>query len=138
EAVAQVIVHHLPAGRVRPGVLDRAMVVNSALRRYGRFDLVQACEWGGEASLYALRRTAPLVTRLATPHYLVEAHNAVSAGQRRKQAASRWLERMQTVHSDLVISPSRVLAEQVRATWKLRRPVHVVPTGIAIPQVGAP
>ncbi len=137
EIVERVTIHHLAPSRVRPNVLGRALAVDSALRRHGRFDLVQACEWGGEASVYALRRSAPLVTRLATPHYLVEALNDVAPRQRRKQAASRWLERLQTRHSDLVISPSRVLADDVTRAWRLRRPVRVVPTGITIPEADA-
>lgn len=134
ELVEGVRIHRLPSGRVRPAVLGRALAVAGALRREGPFDLVQACEWGGEAAVYSLGRHDPLLTRLATPHYLVERLNEVPRRQRRRQAMSRWMERLQTRRSQLVISPSRSLADEIAGAWSIpRSAIRVVPTGIEAP-----
>lgn len=131
-----VVVHRLAPSRLRPRTLGRAWTVARALRRLGPFDVVQGCEWGGEAALFALRPTAPLVTRLATPHFLIERLNGVPAGQRRRQATSRLLERLQARRSARVISPSTALADQVAAAWRLpREAITVVPTGIRLPHL---
>jgi 1,4-alpha-glucan branching enzyme len=131
-------VHHLAASRLKPRVLFRACAVDRALRTNGPFDVVQACEWGGEAAIYSLRPTAPLVTRLATPHFLIERLNGVPLERRARQAMSRWLERLQARRSHLVISPSRALALQVARAWKLDpASIAMVSTGVARPRVSA-
>jgi glycogen(starch) synthase len=136
DVVDGVRIHRLRPPRLRPRVLARSLAVHRALRRLGPVDVVQACEWGGEAWAYSLRRGAPLVTRLATPHVLVEELNGVPAARRRRQAASRWLERSQTRRSDRVISPSAALADEVGRRWGLdREAIMVVPTGIRPPRV---
>ncbi len=87
--------HHVPTGRLRPSVLARTRAVSAALRALDDFDIVQACEWGGEAWAWSLHSGAPLVTRLATPHFLIEELNEVPTAQRMRQSFSRWLERSQ-------------------------------------------
>lgn len=134
EIVDAVAIHRIPTPNAQPRVLARSWAVGRALRRLGPFDIVQASEWGAEAWWYALAGRTPLVTRLATPHFLIEDLNQVSWRQRRRQSASRWLERSQVRRSERVISPSGVLADRVARRWRLHRgSIAVVPTGISPP-----
>jgi len=138
---AGVHIHRLPDPSVKPRevrTLRRAFDVEMALRKYGPFDVVQACEWEGEAAIYARFPQGPLITRLATPLYLVERLNRMSAGERRRYAVVRALERWQTRLSKTVISPSRSLADMVIRDWDLdANRVHLMPTGIELPLAGA-
>jgi glycosyltransferase involved in cell wall biosynthesis len=73
----------------------------------------------------------PLVTRLATPHFLVEQLNGMRWHRRARTAVSRALERLQIMRSAMVISPSSALADIVAQRWGLdRSAIRVVPTGI--------
>ena len=104
----------------------------------GQLDIVQACEWAGEAFWYASapQRRAPLVTRLATPHFVVERLND-SGSQRglRRGLVTRTIERVQTVRSDGVISPTRALAKIVSEGWHIApERITVVPTGASLYQ----
>jgi glycosyltransferase involved in cell wall biosynthesis len=132
-------VHRLPERRARPRELKalvRAWDVDRALRRLGPLDLVQCCEWEGEAAVYALRPSAPLITRLATPRHVVERLNDTPTGERRRSAVTRRLERLQTRRSARVICPSRSLAEVVARDWGLDvDAITIVPTGIRPPRV---
>ena len=133
DVVHGVHVHTVATPRLRPSVVARTWAVGRALRRLGHLDIVQACEWGGEAWWYSLRPTAPLVTRLATPHFLIERLNEIPSRQRRRQLFSRALERSQARRSARVISPSEVLAGEVATRWRIRRrDINVVPTGIRV------
>ena len=138
ETVDSVCIHRIPTPKLQPRVLARAWAVAQALRRLGPFDIVQASEWGAEAWWYSHASRTPLVTRLATPHFLVEELNHVPWRQRRRQSASRWLERSQTRRSAAVISPSEALADRVVGRWGLDRDsIAVVPTGICPPSFEA-
>ncbi len=98
----------------------------------GRFDVVQACEWGGEAFWYALalRRQAPLITRLATPLFLIQRLNE-HASYAMGGVLRRLMERVQTRRSDGIISPTRALAEIVCREWKIApQRVVLMPTGM--------
>lgn len=134
ETTEGVRVHTVATPRVRPWVLARTFAVASALRRLGPVDIVQACEWGGEAWWYSLRPSAPLITRLATPHFVIERLNDVPRRQRVRQVFSRVLERSQARRSARVISPSHVLAAEVARSWNIPvQDITVVPTGIHTP-----
>jgi glycosyltransferase involved in cell wall biosynthesis len=138
ETVNGVHVHSVATPRLRPWVLARTWAVSRALRRLGPFEIVQACEWGGEALWYSLRPAAPLITRLATPHFLIEQLNDVPVWQRRRQMFSRVLELWQARLSAQVISPSTVLAREVAARWHIAlRDIAIVPTGIRTPDTRA-
>ena len=132
-----VSVHRLADPGVRPRearAVRRAIDVAHALRGHGRFDIVQACEWEGEAAFYSSFPHAPLITRLATPRYLVDRLNRTSGWDRRRSAIVRMMERWQTRHSAAVFSPSAALAEVVARDWGLDRArIKVVPTGIDLP-----
>lgn len=133
EVVDGVHVHRVATPRVRPSVLARTWAIARALRKLGHMDIVQACEWGGEGWWYSLRPHAPLVTRLATPHFLIERLNDVPVRQRQRQFFSRALERSQARRSARIISPSEVLAGEVASRWHIRRDdIAVVPTGVRI------
>lgn len=87
-------------------------------------DILQACEHRGEASWWAIRRPRKtrLVTRLATPSFLVQALNHdTREGALRTRLYIDWLERFQTYRSDAVISLTDALADIVARRWRLRR-----------------
>jgi glycosyltransferase involved in cell wall biosynthesis len=141
-----VFVHRLYEADGRRGLLPHslahAQAVAAAIARLpGRLDIVQACEWAGEAFWYACapQRQARLVTRLATPHYLVERLND-AAPQRllRRGVVTRTIERVQTHRSDGIISPTRALAQIVCEGWRIApERVTVVPTGANLGQTAA-
>jgi glycosyltransferase involved in cell wall biosynthesis len=135
EIVDGVRLHRVPTGRIRPQALARSLAVNRALRRLGRLDIVQACEWEGEAWWYSLHPGASLVTRLATPHFVVEDQEQMPRLRRWRTFVRRWLERSQTRRSARVISPSTTLAGEVARRWRLRpESITIVPTGIRRPR----
>ncbi len=133
--------HFLPEIQARPDeqrVMRRSLAVARALWTSGPFDVVQASEWDAEAVAYALRPRSVLVTRLATPAYVVNRLNGMSRRARVRTAVVGRLERLQARLSDQVISPSRALADIVTRDWRLNPArVKVVPTGIEIPTAGA-
>jgi glycogen synthase len=129
-------VHRLRPPRLRPHSIAWAWAAAHAVRKTGRFDVIQACEWDAEAILYALRPRAPLVTRLATPHYLVQAINEAPRAQRLRSALTSRLERAQARRSRRVISPTHALAARVASKWRLDEgSIAVVPTGIDPPRL---
>ncbi|HEY7349039.1 MAG TPA: glycosyltransferase family 4 protein [Ktedonobacterales bacterium] len=129
-------VHRLAEPRLKPreaqSLLHAKQVAGTIARIPGRLDVVQACEWGGEAFWYALApaRRAPLVTRLATPLFLVQRLDQHSSFGLRNMPV-RVMERVQTRRSDGIISPTRALADIVCQDWKIAsQRVTVVPTGM--------
>lgn len=129
-------VHRFEEPRVKPrelqAVAHARRVAETIANIPGRFDVIQACEWGGEAAWYALTpgRRALLVTRLATPLFLIEQLNQNSRYGARG-LVFRYMEYTQTRRSDGIISPTRALAEIVCRGWKIApERVMVVPTGM--------
>lgn len=129
-------VHRLAEPRAKPrevqSLLHAKMVANAIARIPGKLDVVQACEWGGEAFWYALSpaRHAPLITRLATPLFLVQRLDQHSSSGLRSMHA-RIMERVQTRRSNGIISPTRALADIVCQNWKIApHRATIVPTGI--------
>jgi glycosyltransferase involved in cell wall biosynthesis len=136
EVIDAVHLHHIPTPPIRPRGLARSWVVRRALARLGSFDIVQASEWGGEAWSYSLLRPENLVTRLATPHVITEEYERAGGTRPSGGIVTNWLERSQTRHSTRVISPSRVLADEVSRRWQLPPgSVTIVPTGIQTPRM---
>lgn len=126
----------LPAAHVRPHSLAWAWAAAGAVAASGPFDVVQACEWDAEALVYSLRPDAPLVTRLATPHYLVQSANGAEWPKRLRSALTSQMERTQTRRSRRVISPTHTLAREVAQRWGIAlESIDIVPTGIDPPQV---
>jgi glycosyltransferase involved in cell wall biosynthesis len=137
EVIDGVQLHRVPTASFRPSVLARAWAVSRTLRRLGPFDIVQACEWDAQAWWYSLHPQAPLVTRLATPRFVVDQQDEAPWSQRVHLSFRRWLERDQTRRSARVICPSRTLARAVGRRWGFDPDVvTIVPTGIHLPRAG--
>ena len=138
-------VHRLPpASLVGPlrvpytRTLARARAVARALNDLPDApDVVQACEFGAEALWYSLgsHPATRLVTRLATPEFLVAALSAHAGAGTIRTRYSEWMERTQTHRSDAIISPSAALADVVCQRWRIARErVTVVQTGVDFAQ----
>jgi len=131
-------IHRLHPARVRPHSVAWAWSAARAVAAAGKFDVVQACEWDAEAMVYALRPVSPLVTRLATPHYLVQSTNVAPWRMRLRSSFTSRMERMQARRSRRVISPSLSLAREVAQRWGMDLDsITIVPTGIDPPQISA-
>jgi glycogen(starch) synthase len=101
-----------------------------------RADVVQAPEWEAEGWWIARRASTPLVTRLATPTYLVETLNGRQPA--RASAPVRRLERDQARRSAALIAPSRAIAERVGTDWELDSgAIEVIPNPLDIAAVRA-
>jgi glycogen(starch) synthase len=115
-------------------MLARTRAVAGELQRLAESpDLVQACEFGAEAFWYAGRKDSStrLVTRLATPEFLVAELSAHSGGWTVRTRYSDWMERTQTRRSDAIISPSTALADIVCRRWSIpRERVTIIRTGV--------
>jgi len=131
-----VTVHRLRPTRAR---LLRALVRSRAVAREIESlpeppDIVQACEFRAEAFWYSFRKPArtKLVTRLATPSFLVRKLNGRSARlSALRHAYIDWPERIQTARSDGIISITHALARVVCDTWGLPETrMAVVKTGV--------
>lgn len=99
-----------------------------------RPDVVQAAEWEAEAWWLARFRRRPVVTRLATPTYLLEELNRPPPD--RRSSLVRRLERDQTRRSAAVFAPSDAILERVGGDWELD-PTRLdrIPNPISIRQI---
>lgn len=79
-----------------------------------RPDLVQSVEWQAQAWLIARLGRIPVVTRLATPTFMVHELNEEPDDQ---TTVVRWMERDQTRRSDIVYAPTRTIATVVGRRW---------------------
>ena len=129
-------VHRMEELLVKPrewrAIAHAQLVARTISELPGRFDVIQACEWGGEAAWYALKpkRRAPLVTRLATPLFLVDQLNQ-NLRHVTRRLVFRYMEYSQTHRSDGIISPTHALANIVCQRWRIDPGrVTVVRTGI--------
>jgi glycogen synthase len=95
-------------------------------------DVVQAPEWDAEAWWVARRGLIPVVTRLATPTYLMEELN--HGHPRWASALTRYLERDQARRSAIVFAPTRAIADRVARDWDLPD-VQVVPNAVDVAEV---
>lgn len=112
-----------PQGRGR--LVARARAVSRTVESLPHTaDIVQVCEHRAEGFWLALRkhRKTKLVTRLATPSFLVHELNSHSqnAGVRALYYSDP-LERLQTRRSDAVLSLSDALADIVCKRWRIPR-----------------
>lgn len=90
--------------------------IAAAVRRF-RPDVVQAAEWEAEAWWLARFGRVPVVTRLATPTYVLEELNRSPRDSRADLI--RRLERDQTRRSAAVYAPTRAILERVGGDWGL-------------------
>lgn len=133
-----VSVHRVRTSNLRPHSLAWAWAAARAVGDLGKVDVVQACEWDAEGLICALRPRAPLVTRLATPHFLVQAVNDAPRRQRIRSTLTSQMERTQTRHSRRVISPTVTLAREAARRWHIEvESIAIVPTGIDPPQLSS-
>ena len=93
------------------------------------FDIVQSSEFASEAFCFALNKKFPLVTRLATPFYLVEELNGkMFFGPR---PLFNWMEKTQTLNSNGIFSSTSALAKKVAAKWSIDpSKVEVIPNSV--------
>ena len=102
--------------------------IAAAARRFHP-DIVQAPEYEGEAWWLARWSEIPIVTRLATPTYVLAELNRWEPSRRR--ALVQRLERSQARRSAAVIAPTRSIAERVGGDWRLPAElVEIVPNPI--------
>ena len=113
-----------PSARGRLRTVRRSFGVAHAIDRLPfRPDIVQASEYRAEAIVVAARRRGmKLVTRLATPTFVVQGLNRGSGvGRLRSGAYYDPLERWQTHRSDGIIAITDALAEVVCRRWRIPR-----------------
>lgn len=94
-------------------------------RRLGvRFDVVESPDWMAEGLLLAVGG-APVVAQLHTPLAVTRRYGSRSVT--RDMVAAAWLERLLVERARLIVSPSRLLADELtRAGWKKARNAVVV------------
>ena len=95
-------------------------------------EVVQAAEWEAEAWWLARFAAVPLVTRLATPTYLLDELN--HGAPRPETALVRRLEREQARRSAAVYAPTRAIADRVGADWGLAD-VELIPNPVDVDDV---
>lgn len=107
--------------------------IATAAQRF-RPDVVQAAEWEGEAWWLARGAAVPVVTRLATPSYLLDVLN-LGEIRPRTRLVDRF-EREQARHSAVVFAPTRTIAERVSLDWDLTPDsVDIVPNPVQVDEV---
>lgn len=113
-------------------IIDRLLFRLAVARqcRALRPDVVHAAEWEALAWAVTLTRT-PVVTRLATPTYVVDELNG-RGGDPATKVLNRW-ERTQARRSARVYAPTGAIVDRVATDWKLDLDrVHVVPNPVDI------
>lgn len=127
----EVVLHLLDAPRGPRPIADRSWsrAVDRALRTLGRFDVVYAAEWGGDAAAYSRRKCAgPLVTNL-TSSYVLMLEVSGRAGSLRGRvglATQGALERGQAERSDAIVACSRAILTRLQSKWDIDRVPSVV------------
>jgi glycogen synthase len=123
-----------PRRRMTTSRLRATLLAGKAIRELHP-DVIQAPEYLADA--WSLARTGwreRLVTRLATPTYLLEQLNE---GQVRPSTrVLRWLERDQARRSAAIVAPTHAISDLVATEWRLdRRKIHVIPNAVEIESV---
>lgn len=99
-------------------------------------DLVQAAEWEADAWWLARLGRVPLVTRLATPTYVIDWLHGGRSGA--DSEVVRRMERDQAVRSAALLAPSCAIAELVARGWGFpAESVEVIPNPVAGPLLRA-
>lgn len=128
-------VRRVGMGRVLrlPYVASRVYAAISAWRAYRQlpfeFDLIETSDWMAQGLLFGLRRTRPLVVRLATPDSVIAEHNERSPGLDRRLADR--MERSAVNRATVVMCPSQMLVNDLgRAGWLDPSKTWVVPSAV--------
>ena len=117
----------LRPSHVRPRYLGRAVSVAAEVARLRPApDIVQACEFEGECFALAVRKLAGIrpVTHLATPSAVTMDLNQARATNLRARMRVQimdFMERVQTVRSDAIVSETDALADLVASRWRVPR-----------------
>jgi glycogen(starch) synthase len=132
--VTVVLLERRPRRRQTTSRLQATVLAARAVRKL-RPDVIQAPEYFADAWLLA--RTAwrsRLVTRLATPTYLLEQLN--EGHVRPETRVLRWLERDQARRSAAVVAPTRALGDLVASDWDLDpRRIRHIPNAVDVDEV---
>jgi glycogen(starch) synthase len=105
--------------------------IGAAARRL-QPDVIHAAEWEAEAWWPARFGRVPVVTRLATPTFILEELNGGAPDP--GTALVRRLEREQTQRSAAVYGPTRAIADRLAADWSLAG-VEVIPNPVDLAAV---
>ncbi|MBI4320974.1 MAG: glycosyltransferase family 4 protein [Chloroflexi bacterium] len=135
-----ITVHRIPAtnGRLRSisYLLHSYRVSREIAGCQTRFDVVQASEWSGEAYCYSFRPRFPLISRLATPSFLVRRLNR--SDRRPASRVVNHMERTQVCNSTGIISSTGALAKVVCAEWHIPPAfVQIVPNCVDTAWIGS-
>ena len=117
-----------------------SLAAHKTLERLGRFDVVYAGEWGGDAWRHSLAgRRGVLVTNLVTS---LEQLLQISPGLHRPPAVriqhliQRHLERAQTERSDALVACSHAVLDWARGLWRLDRVrTEVIPNFVDVEEI---
>src|SRR2546430_2182261 len=98
---------------------ETLLALRKIARAVDRFrpDVVQAAEWEAEAWWVSRFRRGPVVTRLATPSYVLDELNRRPVDLRARLIQA--LERDQTRRSTLVFAPTQAILDRVATDWTL-------------------
>ncbi len=98
------------------------------------FDIVQSSEFESEAFWFALKKKYPVVTRLATPFFLIEKMNGkVLLGPR---PLFNWMEKKQTLWSNGIFTSTKAMAKAVVDEWRIEASrVHIIPNSVDVSRV---
>lgn len=98
-------------------------------------DVVHAAEWQAMAWWLARFSPTPVVTRLATPTYVLEELNSDGSGRAMSNnSLLRFLEADQTRRSAVVYAPTQAIIERVGTDWRLAA-IRQIPNAIDVADV---
>jgi glycogen(starch) synthase len=115
---------------------ETLLALRTIARAVDRFrpDIVHAAEWEAEAWWITRFRQRPVVTRLATPSYVLDELNRRPLDARGRLI--RALERDQARQSALVFGPTKAILDRVSADWGLSKDrLVMVPNPIEIEKI---
>jgi glycogen synthase len=132
--VTVVLLERRPRRRQTTSRLQAALLAGRAVRSL-QPDVIQAPEYFADG--WVLARTSwrsRLVTRLATPTFLLEQLN--EGRVRPETRVLRWLERDQARRSAAIVAPTRALGDLVRSEWGLESGhIHHIPNAVELDDV---
>jgi len=131
-------VHRLHWPSIRPRALRHfayARALAPALARINcKFDIIQGSEFGAEGIWLSIVRHAPLITRLATPRFVVD--DLMNTNCVARDHVLNWMEKAQTLRSDGIFTSTNALASKVSERWRIpRERITVIPNSISISRV---
>ena len=133
-----VFVHRIKRMRIKLKELEHLyysyLIAKKVFKINCDFDIVQSSEFASEAFWFSLNKKFPLVTRLATPFYLVEELNGkMFFGPR---PLFNWMEKIQTLNSNAILSSTSALAKKVSKEWKINTSkVKIIPNSIDLSRI---